>query len=267
VSTHLDLDALADLLAGEGDRTHLDSCAACQARLAELAAAMPAVAASLGALELPAEPADLAGRLEAALAVAAAPPITNVLPLRSRSRWLPALAGVAAAAALVTGGALLLQRPAGDSTTSALQPYPVNETGTDYTAASLAGAVPTLLGSADQYRAQKDSTAPGVGSAIGGTAASESATLSSADAAPLAADPLDALRTTEGLASRLAALADPGEAATLPLAVDYAQYDGQPALVVVVASPKSDKVDVFVVGAACDRADARLLYFARVDKA
>jgi hypothetical protein len=66
---HLDLDALADALAGERpDDPHLAACGPCRARLAELAAADTAVQASLGALADPSEPDGLAERLRRALA-------------------------------------------------------------------------------------------------------------------------------------------------------------------------------------------------------
>ena len=66
---HLDLDALADALAGERpDDPHLAACGPCRARLAELAAADTAVQASLGALADPTEPDGLAERLRRALA-------------------------------------------------------------------------------------------------------------------------------------------------------------------------------------------------------
>ena len=78
-------------------------------------------------------------------------------------------------------------------------------------------------------------------------------------------DPLARLRTTEGLASCITALTEPGQV-VLPLALDYATFEGSPALVVVLPSTKADKVDVFVVGPGCTTGDAALLYFARLDR-
>lgn len=125
---HLSLDALADLLAGEGsdaDVAHVGQCAGCSGRLDELAAAEVEVAAVLASLPAPRVPDDLADRLQAAFdgepplvaapAVAAAAPLGDgrrtggtVTPFpqaRSRSRrsWLPAAAAVAL---VVSGGAL-----------------------------------------------------------------------------------------------------------------------------------------------------------------
>ena len=66
---HLDLDALADRLAQAGqDSTHLSSCPGCAGRLDELAAAQAPVTSALAGLAAPAIPADVAARLDAALA-------------------------------------------------------------------------------------------------------------------------------------------------------------------------------------------------------
>lgn len=286
MTDHLDLDALADLLADllvdlDGtDRTHLDACQACQARLAELSHALPAVSAALATVTVPAEPADLAGRLDAALArearaAASVVPAADVIPLatRTRARWLPALAAVAAAAVLVTGGVLIAQGGSGRSADTASRPlYRESSTGTDYDRASLAAALPGLL---DSRAAEKaiDATAnqygPGTSTGTsGGVAAAPSSTPARGVAPQLsgtAADPLAVLRTTDGLAGCLTSLLDPGSS-DLPLALDYAAFQGQPALVVVLPSGRPDKVDVFVVGVGCAQADAKLLYFTRLPK-
>ncbi|MGB8652833.1 MAG: hypothetical protein WCD35_19465, partial [Mycobacteriales bacterium] len=78
-------------------------------------------------------------------------------------------------------------------------------------------------------------------------------------------DPLARLRATPALASCLAALTDPGDS-SLPLALDYAAFEGKPALVVVLSTGKPDKVDVFVVGAGCAQPDAQLLFFTRLTR-
>jgi len=266
VSEHLDLDALADLLAGEGsegDRQHRDSCADCRARLAELEAALPAVTASLARLAVPLEPADLAGRLDAALAAEAAGGAipargtADVLPLaaRPRARWLPALAGVAAVAVLVTGGVLVTQSGTGTGTgddngsTAAGPSFPRTSSGRDYTQATLPGAVPALL------RGEAPATALSFSRSADATGSSEGM--------PATADPLVRLRTSEGLAACLTSVLDPASD-ELPLALDYAAYQGKPALLVLLATDQPTTVDVFVVGAGCDQRDADLLYFARV---
>ena len=78
-------------------------------------------------------------------------------------------------------------------------------------------------------------------------------------------DPLAALRTTAGLARCLASLTDATDPG-LPLALDYASFNGRPALVVVLPSEKADKVDVLVVPPGCAQADGQLLYFTRLPR-
>ena len=266
MSEHLDLDQLADALADGPEPAHLAGCPDCRTRLHELGTATTAVSGALAALASPEMPADLAGRLAAAIDQERRPAPTNVLPLqRQRARWLPALGAVAAAAALVVGGVVLTSGGGGSKGTTADQAsgpgYTINATGTDYTAASLAGAVPGLL-SGTQTMAQAvpkvASTSPGEERASSGATAYDTL----AGGVP---DPLAALRETAGLATCLASLTDPSESG-IPLAVDYAQYQGKPALVVVLPSSKADKVDVFVVPAGCAKADGTVLYFTRLPK-
>jgi hypothetical protein len=267
---HLDLDALADVLADGHEPGHLSTCPACQARLAELASALPGVVQVLAALPEPDPPADLEGRISADLAREAAPSPSNVLPMtRPKTRWLPALAGVAAVAVLVTGGVLLAQRGDSPSTTSSTTGgrggYQVNTSGTDYTAASLPAALPGLLsGSVVAERASgADSSSP---SPVPYDAvAPQQSPVKSDKALSSPADALAELRTTAGLARCLASLTDPSDAG-LPLAVDYATFQGTPALVVVLPSSKADKVDVIVVPAGCAKADGQVLYFTRLPK-
>jgi hypothetical protein len=267
VTDHLDLDALADLLADVDDasRAHLEGCPACSARLAELDAALPAVSASLAALPVPPEPADLAARLDAALRAEAraTTPTATVVPLaaRSRTRWLPALAGVAAAAVVVTGAVLVTQGGGGGDTadTAGTPLYATSATGTDYDTTTLAAAVPSLLAGTARPPSR-------VSGGTAGTAGSQYGPSPEADiAASRAVDALAPLRTTAGLASCLTALLDPASD-DLPLALDYAAYQGTPALVVVLPGGQAEKVDVFVVGAGCAQADAQLLYFTRLPR-
>lgn len=258
MNEHLDLDALADLAAGEGGddvREHATRCDDCRARAAELSAATASVSAALAVLAsepLPPEPADLAARVDAALAGESASPggraaapgdVLPLAPRRTRSRWLPALAGVAAAAALVTGAAVLTQQDddEGPATTAAPSSL-TRSSGQDYTKAGLAAAVPGLL--ADTSAAAADSAAPEALSAT-------------------TVDPLARLRTDEGLASCLAGVLPP-DGDDLPLAVDYAAFEGRPAIVVLLPTSRAGTVDAYVLGAGCSQADAQLLYFTRV---
>jgi hypothetical protein len=50
-----------------------------------------------------------------------------------------------------------------------------------------------------------------------------------------------------------------------PLAVDLASWQGSPAAIVVLPTPDDPStVDAWVVDPSCSRADAKVLYFARV---
>jgi hypothetical protein len=266
-SEHLDLDALADVLADGSEPAHLATCEHCRARLAELEAALPRVSAALGTVADPEPPAGLDARLTAAVAAERSPAQADVLPLvRRRTRWLPALGAVAAAAVLVIGGVLVSQHGGGTTATSADRgpTYAVNQTGTDYTRSGnqLQAALPELLkGSA---RRAAGAALPNVPAPSPVSAGTESAQKDSAFA-PLAEDLLAPLRTTQGLATCLASLTDPNDTG-LPLALDYASFEGKPALVVVLPTSRPDKVDVFVVPPGCASADGNVLYFRRLPK-
>ena len=264
---HLDLDGLADLLAvgtPEHD-AHLQTCATCRTRLAELQAAFEPVSASLAALPLPPAPADLDSRLSSAVdrlrasaqpAAAKASRAREVRPARKAS-WMPLAVGLATAAALVTGVVLVngKDKPTSDSGAApeAASPH-ASSSGLSYgrDGKLLAAELPALLNGTAAVAADKALTsAPARNGA------------QSPGPVVAAADPLSRLHTTSGLASCITALTE-GGAAQLPLALDYASFEKQPALVVVLASSKAEKVDVFVVGAGCAQPDAQLLYFARL---
>ena len=293
---HLDLDALADALAGEGDAAgaaHLAACRSCASRLDELAAAEATVVAVLGGLPAPALPDGLADRLSAALA-AEAPLLpaaagagsvgasvgasVTALPAarpRPRRRWLPA----AAAAVLLASGAglglALVGDGLGDSSSdetassagglaerdNATSDLLLTSSGADWAdpAAGTAALPQVLSGAADPVELK--GPAPVAGSGAGADSAD--------DAAPEALsvpDGLEALRTPEGLQACLSAVLPPDEPGLLPLAVDYASYDGEPALAVVLPDPDPSQVAVYVVGAGCSAEDDQTLFFLRAPR-
>ncbi|HUR52175.1 MAG TPA: hypothetical protein VMZ11_08630 [Mycobacteriales bacterium] len=272
MSDHLDLDQLADALAEGTSPEHLAHCEACSARLRELGAAMPQVAMALSALATPTEPDGLDERLAQALAAERQPATGDVLPLRRGGmRWMPALAAVAAAAVLVTGGVLVAQRgdvrggtAANDSTGSSA--YAVSASGIDYTRSGteLQGALSDLLRGGARRTAL--GFAPSTPSTLAGAEATPGTTAQKDTALPpAAADPLASLRDVKGLAACLASLTDPSDKG-LPLALDYATFEGRPALVVVLPTSKPGTVDVFVVPPGCAKADGNVLYFRRLQK-
>jgi hypothetical protein len=309
MSEHLDLDLLADLLAGEGTDegvvAHLRHCAGCSGRLDELAAAEEEVVAALAALPPPPVPAGLADRLAAALAAEPAlaptsgPPdwaraddepgsgdepregarTVTPFPAERRRSWSPlaAAASLLLLAGAVGGGLALASRGGGvDSTTSAAPGgaaesadlgIPISETGQDYAAdGALAAALPDLLGGTAPTAATLESQPQSDGDA-GGSAADQDQSVTSLQERAGGDGGLDRLREPPELASCLDAVLPPEDDAARPLAVDYAAYGGEPALVVVLpATGAPDKVDVFVVGSGCRQGDDQTRFFARLDR-
>ena len=318
MSAHLDLDALADLLAGEGPDAHvehLSACPACSAALVDLEQAQEQVRTALAALPAPEVPADLAARLDAALlearppepaarpvgALAASPgaepdddddderdgderdgapaPLRPAvaLPRQRRSAGSPWLLRSAAAAGflLVLGGGALAVRQSATSSDSAATAAPASstadrasapprtvlssESGRDYGAgrSALETALPELLD--EDVPLSRTEQAPA------GTPSAEGALPSPDALSSLDTESLDRLHDPEELAGCLSGLSEPGRDG-VPLALDYASYDGRPALVVVLPSEVQRRVDVFVVGAGCRAGAEQTLLFTRLPR-
>jgi hypothetical protein len=268
MSEHLDLDVLADALAGTAAPEHLARCPACTAALEELRIASDQVASQLSALPPVPIPDDVAIRLTVPHADTGAT-VTTLPPASSRTqrRWLPAaaaglvlLAGAGyGASQLGSGSGSGSSTSAGDAGAKRAAPevdVVRNSSGADYTdRASLASALPSLL-SGDA--AARDTTLSLPAPAAGASA--------EANTQMAAADPLARLRDNAGLAECLLALLPPEDPSVRPLAIDYATYKGAPAMVVVLPATVPDKLDVFVVGPECSRANDSTLFYTSVDK-
>ncbi|MDT7546782.1 MAG: hypothetical protein QOE99_2892 [Actinomycetota bacterium] len=282
MSEHLDLDALADAAAGEPTKEtadHLAGCADCQAAVEEVRSAQTPVTAALAALPSPELPTEVAAALATALAAesrATGTASVTTLPPASRSsarRWLPAAAAVLILLAGAGYGISRLGSSDNASSTSASGAASGkdsaalnvvrNDTGADYTGrAALAAAVPDLLaGTAAAQQSRSTLRAPGPANAPLNAAGANPAATTSA-----AGDPLARLRDNAGLADCLLALLPPDDPSVRPLALDYAQFKGSPALVVVLPSALPKKLDVFVVGPACSQANDSTLFYTSVDK-
>jgi hypothetical protein len=272
---HLDLDGLADVLAGEGDEAHVRSCAACADALAELAAADASVTAALAALpEVPLPP-GLSLRLTRALQEERRREVAAVRPQRRRApTWLPA---AAASAVLVMAGAAgwsLLGPPLQEGSDQAASGTSADsgrgpEGGADGDGGGGAGG--RAEDSATQPEAAAEMALPRPSALPTATtptdwadAAARSSALSRlldqagaagpAPPASTAADGLARLRDPAALAGCIAALPAGGDV----LAVDYALYAGAPA-VAVVQPGRPGLVQVTVVGSGCSAADPQVL--------
>jgi hypothetical protein len=126
----------------------------------------------------------------------------------------------------------------------------VSHTGARYSKTSLAAAVPGLLTAKPESSVGgPKAPAPQSGAAVNGATS----------------DALATLQTPKGLAACLAGLTGPGQE-DLPLALDYATFEGKPALVVVLPSSRPSKLDVFVVGATCNQTEQDVLYYLHADR-
>ncbi|MCW2571460.1 MAG: hypothetical protein JWO88_1518 [Frankiales bacterium] len=284
---HLDLDALADATAAdnvtESSAAHLAECAQCRAGLEEVRAASALISADLSALPVPTVPDDVAARLGDAFRDAAGAPASSAsvttLPTAARwspRRWLPAaaaiallLAGAGYGISRLGGGNNVTTAASGSAAKAAAAPdanLVRNSSGADYTdRASLTAALPQLLAGT---AAQRDAlaAAPGGPAPLRGAAPPNSSAPTTGTTMQTAADPLARLRDNAGLADCLVALLPPDDPSVRPLALDYASYRGTPALIVILPSHLSDKLDVYVVGAGCSRANDSTLFYASVDK-
>jgi hypothetical protein len=290
---HLDLDALADLLAGEGTAAqteHVTACAVCSGALVDLDAALVPVAAELAAAAaapLPAPPPDLEDRLLArlraepapaapegrrtgALPVAdpdderAHPPGATVLPARRpaprpapRRDGLGVAAGAVALLALVGLGIGLAARTGGGDKSASSSSA---ASGGSASAARPTAAVPTSATGTD-YAPGDGSLARALPALLAAPAVPPAAARAAAPTSQAAGpDPLARLHDPAVLAGCLSTLG------AQPLALDYARFSGAPALVVVLPSARPTVVDVYVVGPGCRKGDDQTRYFRRLPR-
>jgi hypothetical protein len=246
---HLDLDALADVLAGEHDDPHLRSCTTCGDRLAELAAAQAPVTRGLTALPPPPLPDGLSARLARALQDERRRELATVTPLRRRApSWLPA---AAASAVLVMAGAVgwsLLDQPGPESAGVASDAG--GGGGEDQGQPAAPEMATGLAAGPTDWADEASRTA-----ALPGLLAQAGDSANSSRAAPATEAALERLRDPAALAGCLAGLPRGGEDV---LAVDYGQYAGAPA-VAVVQPADPGAVAVTVVGRGCSATDPDVL--------
>ncbi|HEU0131303.1 MAG TPA: zf-HC2 domain-containing protein [Mycobacteriales bacterium] len=291
---HVPIEDLAAYAAGDLDapaavavEAHVLLCAGCRADVD----AINATAAALASVPPAPMPAEVAARVDAALAaVAPAAPVGTVLPMRRRRPSWEGIAAVAAVVLLVGGiaiGGMVQRRPVDGKAASAPGSNEERDavagsgstgtrrlaSGLDYTRANLAGTLAKALGGATAPApVQLDSNAGTTGgaapSAAPQSASEEVLTGGTSYSQPKA----DRLLSLQAEPARLAAcLRDlgPGQ---VPLVVDFARWAGKPAVVIAFAHVSangtvSNKVDVWVAGPGCGSVPGGdVLDFQRIDR-
>lgn len=286
---HVPVEHLAAYAAGDLDATaaleveaHVLLCTACRAD----ADAVTRATAALASLPPVTMPADVAARVDAALAGAdeQAGPVGDLLPLapkRGRLSW-PGLAAIAAGLALVVAiGFPLVTRDRGNVPTTVADAARENaadtrrlDSGLNYTHDTLAATLTAAIGG---RRAAAEDTAGYVaspGTTVTTSKGDDEGTMApTAPRAETVKGTAFALSTDPGrLASCIAAIAEAQETPVgkVPLLVDFARFDGKDALVLVFPTESRgavlpDRVDLWVVGPRCGivAGDDDVLDFAR----
>jgi hypothetical protein len=265
----------------------------------ELSAADQSFVAGLLA-DLPAAtmPADVAARIDAALAElpplaepagpgAAATVVPFAAPSRPVPRWRsPRVLQVAAALVVVVGAGVVgvkavtahTSSPAASAASGAASAQvgtATTQSNGAYTAAALVPEVHSLLSGAAREAATPSAAAGGAVAAVPSpdTAAGGSTAPTADSPAPVSVGPLDpALRrlmsSTAALAPCIAAIENGLTAYVAPLAIDAGTYEGRPALIVVL--PGADdptSYDVWIVGPTCGASqDAALIRYQSVPR-
>jgi hypothetical protein len=252
------LDRLADYTAGVLDpagaarvRVLIDTDPDWARAYAGLTAAAPRLDAALSTLADPPMPTEVAERLSTVLALQSPPEGTRtaaVVPISSHRRWLRRGAGitaVAAAVAAVFGGVLqLAQSPYPSSNSAGSAGAPVSRP-----QAAASGPGLTIVHSGRNYTAQT------VGQA-------DAATTFAAPVAPAPTERAPSVMSKGGAAddTALNRLLDPaslsqclaavvGRYGGEPVVADFAEFNGAPALIVVLAVPSGRRI--VVAGPSC----------------
>jgi len=262
---HLDLDAIADVEEGlapradeQAARAHLDECAQCRQRLAQLRTTR----ALLTTLPAEAMPAAVVTRVDQALS-AAADNSPTIVPMARRNRFwnTPAIAGVAAAVAiLVLVGAVVVGNvthrhsspsagPAGvaapDRPAAGAADVKEWATGTNYTPQNIADKVPALVTGTPPSPGTLDKTF-GAGASAGSAVPAPTVTGATGT---YSLQQLRSSRTAVIGCGRILA----GGVPTVPVAVDFARFNGKQAVVVVLPAVDhaATDLDVWVLPGTC----------------
>jgi len=251
-TAHLEYEILADLAEGLLDdepaaaaTAHLERCAECRDRSAELAE----VSRLLAEVPVPPMPAELAGRIDAAIAAeAAATSAVPSLEARRGRRHLRILSAAAAAVVVVGGGTMVARTVMNSSITSdaskARSAAPVQQHD-DRSASGTSGEVPN---SAPEVRSNAESGQYAI--ARSGTDYRES-TLGAQVTAELRSTPHMAGSPAGAPMQRLTACVRRIAPDRQPLLVDVAGYEGRPATIIALPGDTAGRMDIWVVGPNC----------------
>jgi anti-sigma factor RsiW len=256
-AAHLDYDTLSELAEGllsdaraASADEHLATCPECQDRSAEIAD----VPRLLAETPVPPMPAELASRIDQALAAEAESSVSVVSLEARRNRRRARFLSAAAAAVIVVGGgavighALLTGSVSSDNQTAQSQPVQ-DRTGSPGARAPAtkpsALQAPGEAGGSSGYQAVQSGT-DYTAARFGDQLSAELAKGESRAKAELAPRPLS------GCVGRVAQ-------GKVPLLVDMAKYEGQPATVIVLPGARADRLDVWVVGPNCSATDTAMI--------
>jgi hypothetical protein len=288
---HIPVEELAAYAAGDLDATaavaveaHLVLCAECRSDVD----AVTKAGAALATVEPVTMPAEVAARIDEALRAATpAPPTGTVLPMRRRRPSLSAIAAVAAGVALLGAVTVPMLRTARkDSAESAstalgggaqkgLRTPRRLDSGLEYTHKNLAATLRRAAGGATAPKSARGAeqgaiapSAPAGSSAtpLTGFTSGDTARETSTEVLALKAEPGRFAACVDALASGLPA------AARVPLLVDFARYEGKPAIVVAFQTVSrgavvADRIDVWVAGPGCGTVPGgEVLDFARIPR-
>jgi hypothetical protein len=242
-AAHLDYEALADFAEGILDdatatstEEHLAGCDDCRRRAAEVAE----LSRVLARAPTPPMPAHLVDRLDAVLAAEAA----SHAPVHRHHRRFQFVAAAAAAVVLVGGGAAAVRTVMDDGDSGSVtgtQPPMTDRTHDSVgpPGPAIARAVPfTVVQSGTKY------TSAGLESQIAGALSKSTTGGRHALSAPGATLGACVARVGGG---------------KVPLLVDSATYEGQPATVIALPGVDAGHADVWVVGGKCSGSDPDML--------
>lgn len=258
-SAHLDYETLAELAEGlleshhaASADAHLADCAECRERSTEISE----VSRLLAEASVPPMPAELATRIDAAIA-AEMPPIAELTQMRSRwySRRLQVLSAAAAATVLVGGGITVTQATlsgeqlAPSAVGSASRPSVQDRA--DHPAYGK-GEVPSLRAEGVPFAPVRTGT-----DYRRATLAAQIRTTVRRPAAPAGAGPGSA--TLRGCISRI------GQDRR-PVLVDLATFEGDAATLIVLAGSTPERLDAWLVGPGCSADRSEILEHTQLDR-